>query len=69
MKKKKTLTAREVREGRMLGRLPLFVAPLLVVVFWISGGGKGVAAKMATGFEMRLPGPHVGQVTRLDKMG
>lgn len=70
--KKKTLTAREVRESRFWVRAPLFAVPLLTVLFWAFGGGKGLgstAKKMAHGLIMRVPGPHVVPVTKLDKMG
>lgn len=68
--KKKTLTAREVRESRFLVRAPLFAVPLLTVLFWAFGGGKGLGSKgLAHGFMMRVPDPHVVPVTKLDKMG
>ena len=71
MMERKTLTAREVRESQFFLRAPILAVPLLTLLFWAFGGGKGpVSAKgLANGFVMHLPGPHVVPVTKLDKMG
>jgi hypothetical protein len=67
---KKGLTGRELRIRGMLLWLPVVVAPLLTILFWIGGGGKGRGATItAAGFLTRLPGARVLPVTRLDKMG
>jgi hypothetical protein len=64
------LTGRKVREKQVLLFMPLVVVPLLALLFYVGGGGRGREAMvMAAGFLKRLPGAVVGPVTRLDKMG
>jgi len=69
--KKKTLTARELREKRFLLRAPLPAITLLTLLFWMLGGGKTRAGdrSVAKGFDMGLPAAHVAPIVRLDKMG
>jgi len=67
---KKVLTGKQSRERWLLKWLPVAAVPLLTLLFWIGGGGKGHAAMVtAAGFLKRLPGAFVAPVTRLDKMG
>jgi hypothetical protein len=69
---KKTLTASELREGKLLLRAPLPAILLLTFFFWVLGGGKSVAEDgwvLAQGLNMQVPAAHVASVVKLDKMG
>ena len=65
----KVLNAREIREKRVLFRAPLAVVPVLVLLFWFCGGGRGRAFAAAHGFDMVIPAAHVVSITKTDKMG
>lgn len=68
--KKKTLTARQLREKKFLLRAPLPAIALLTLLFWGLGGGKTRAGgPVAKGFDMGLPAAHVKPIAKLDKMG
>ncbi|GGB20131.1 conjugative transposon protein TraM [Puia dinghuensis] len=67
---KKVLTKRDSQVRKVLLWMPAVVLPLLTLLFWVVGGGRGKTETVtALGFLMRLPGAHVAPVTRLDKMG
>jgi hypothetical protein len=67
---KKELTGKERRVRQLLVWVPMVVVPLVTMLFWVAGGGRGQAAVLeVTGFLKRLPAPYVDPITRLDKMG
>jgi hypothetical protein len=66
---KKTLTARQVREGKLLLWAPLPAIVLLTLLFLGLGGGKTRAGgPLAKGLDMFLPAAHVTSIAKLDKM-
>jgi len=59
-----------MRERRFLLRAPVVGIPVLTLVFWLMGGGRGDAASHSTagkGFNMHLPEAQVAKLGRLDK--
>lgn len=56
---------------RFLLVLPLIVCPFLTLIFWLLGGGKGVASKTAalsTGLNYHLPDAKLDPTSPLDKL-
>jgi Conjugative transposon, TraM len=61
-----------MRERKFLLRAPVIGFPVLTLIFWLMGGGRGDAAshggKGASGFNMHLPEAQVAKLGRLDKL-
>jgi hypothetical protein len=72
MEKKVMLTSRQQRERTFLLRAPLIGLPVLTLLFWLMGGGRGDAAGsskgVVKGFNTRLPAARVGKWSRLEKL-
>ncbi len=65
------LTSRQQRERVFLLRAPFVGVPVLTLLFWLMGGGRGDAAshKVAVkGFNTRLPAARVGKWSTLEKL-
>ena len=66
------LTSRQQRERTFLLRAPLIGLPVLTLLFWLMGGGRGDAAGsskgVVKGFNTQLPDARVGKWSRLEKL-
>lgn len=65
------LTSRQQRERAFLLRAPLIGIPVLTLLFWLMGGGRGDAANHTAavkGFNTRLPVAHLGKWSTLEKL-
>lgn len=69
---KKIMTARELKQRKMLLFMPVLILPFLTMLFWTLGGGKGTASVNRVpdkkGFNIVLPDPKFKEDSTLDKM-